>query len=228
MLLPNSKLTNYIHLKTFRNLNLKIIILQRDTQIGLYESLTILFNAFHICSLISVPFATTWCRTLLMYTVKNIKSGLPNRFPWLQPRSFLNLHNCCWISKSEIFFFRHWAFLKGFSKCHLALMNIHTHLLLHLLCVQRNEQEGLSHEHPWSLTSGKGGPRGAGNGERRRVSWVNLSPTAALNLQSLPGLWASFSLRSAPVGQHSLHRAYSSFGWCNCSMLSALLGGESF
>lgn len=57
MSLPNSNLTNYIHFITFRNPNLQILILQRETQIWLYELLTILYTAFLICSFISIPFA---------------------------------------------------------------------------------------------------------------------------------------------------------------------------
>lgn len=58
MSLLNSNLTNYIHFITFRNPNLQILILQRVTQIWLYELLTIFYTALLICSFISIPFAS--------------------------------------------------------------------------------------------------------------------------------------------------------------------------
>lgn len=71
---------------------------------------------FTFAPLFLSPLPTVWPRTLLIYTVENVQSDLPNRYCWLQLLPHLTFHNCCRINMSEMFLFLHGALFNVIQK----------------------------------------------------------------------------------------------------------------
>lgn len=155
--------------------------------------MSILYNAFHICSFISIPFANIWSRTLLIYTVKKMSNLIsltaiigPNLFPTL---AFINaedwyvwnipfptLSPIQWLSKdSHIFTF--------------ALLNTPPHTSSPH-SVQKSEQ-GMS---PWHFVPSDYWT-GPVNGEqnirgKNGMRWANLSPSLIPTCKVFKGYWS--------------------------------------